>query len=770
MSTISPPAPTRKKLRIVQVAPDYYPVPPLKYGGIERVVHTLTEALVADGHEVYLYAPAGSKTQANLIAYEHTDASPQSIAAFVARTLPSSVDIIHDHTHKSAVGMTRLPVPTLCTFHATVHNPVDFPVYVSQHSRLVAGTDQGEYAYNGLPIDDYPLADPAVKQDYLLYLGVLSWHKGILQAIDMAESTGHRLMIAGPIFDASYYTTYIEPRLKRNPNLQYIGEVGGEDRIRLLQQAKCMLFPTCCEEAFGLVMIEAMACGTPVLALANGAVPEVLAGMPELICRSITEMQDRLRKSCFPSPESLRDYVEQHYSSTSMAERYLELYQHAIHQYMNEPGDLQVLHSVFATTDDKIAACGRLAHTYYEFSNLDMERNYVYQAFELDAPRAEFCCRLGYQYLKRNDLNQARFWYELALNIDQISISDNNDDPEYEACRTWLPHLQLCVINYRLGNLAQSYAHNEAARAFSPLDQYILSNKELLENELRSMTANTSAPPVAEADKPSLSPEEPSILESLGPEVEVDLMNDRGELFTLALKLPGFIEETLCAQGSWEPFLIRKICEYMQPDGVFIDIGANIGYHTFYLASEFPEATCLCFEPHPTLYQQLQENIQLNAFNHVQAFELAVGNTKGKIDFYMQDDSCYNRGMSGIQYHSEMGDAVERVQVNITTLDQHLDQAAKKRVQVMKIDTQGHEFEVICGALDTIRQSKPVIFLEYHSYARYNLHAIMTLLPHYQWFKIQPWTGEMVTLDEPDPAGYQNDYIAIPEHRCNLTT
>src|SRR5690606_26703705 len=108
------------------------------------------------------------------------------------------------------------------------------------------------------------------------------------------------LILAGPVYDVDYHKREIEPRIKANPRIKYIGEVGGKRRTDLLKHAKCLLFPTVCNEPFGLIMIEAMVSGTPVLALSNGAVPEVLERFPELICSTPEEMAEKLMRQDFP--------------------------------------------------------------------------------------------------------------------------------------------------------------------------------------------------------------------------------------------------------------------------------------------------------------------------------------------------------------------------------------------------------------------------------------------------------------------------------------
>lgn len=314
----------KKKLRIAQIAPNAFPCPPKDYGGIERVVYDLSEELVKQGHDVYLYAAKGSKSSGNLICYEHTDSAPEKILDFVVRTLPENIDIIHDHTHAYIMNKCGLQIPVINTNHDSRKNDTKHPVYLCKKALQNVGQGNGFYVYNGINPEDYEFSD--MKEDYLIFMGLLYSHKGINYALDVADRTGKKLVVAGPIYDMNYYKTQIEPRFKRNSNIKYVGSIGGKERQNLLKGAKCMLFPTVWEEPFGLVMIEAMACGTPVLAFGNGAVPEVLGGFSELICKDVDEMINKVQNQRFPEAQILRRYVENNFSAEIMAKRYAEVY------------------------------------------------------------------------------------------------------------------------------------------------------------------------------------------------------------------------------------------------------------------------------------------------------------------------------------------------------------------------------------------------------------------------------------------------------------
>lgn len=350
--SVSPSPSVKKTMKIVQVAPDVFPVPPQNYGGIESVVYEITEELVKRGHEVYLYAPKGSKTGAHLIPYEHEGLGQfDKIANFVLNTIPEGVDIIHDHTHISVLGKRKLDIPTICTIHGTINYRVEHPVFVSKRALEVIGGNHGFYVYNGLNLKEYEFSED--KQDYMLYLGRLDKMKGLHHALEIAARSKKRLVIAGPIHDYVYFDKEVKPVIESNANIEYIGSVGGKRKQEVIKHASCLLFPTSWEEPFGLVMIEAMACGTPVVALANGAVPEVLRGFPEGICQNVDEMVEKVVKGNYPSPKELRDYVIDKFTTEKMVDGYLEVYEEVINK---EAGNKQIINKQERDADAEEAA------------------------------------------------------------------------------------------------------------------------------------------------------------------------------------------------------------------------------------------------------------------------------------------------------------------------------------------------------------------------------------------------------------------------------
>lgn len=315
-----------KGMTIVQLmsnAPYAYPLPPFNQGGTEKVVYDLTEELVRRGHRVYVYAPAGSKTNAHVIPYP-AYLKEKDIADFVAKTLPAGTDIIHDHTFSSVVRYRKWRMPAVCTHHIPINNRVKYPIYVSKRALEILGGGKGYAVYNGICQEEYEFSEE--KQDYLLFMGRLLPSKGVHLAIRVAELAGKKLIIAGPVKDEEYFNQQLRPKFS-NPDIEYVGAVGGQRKLELLKHASCLLFPSTYEEPFGLTMIEAMVSGTPVLALRHGAAPEVLAGFPDLICGSTEEMVHKLLHEPFPSPEELREYVLSRFTVRQMTDHYLQIYQ-----------------------------------------------------------------------------------------------------------------------------------------------------------------------------------------------------------------------------------------------------------------------------------------------------------------------------------------------------------------------------------------------------------------------------------------------------------
>lgn len=335
-------------MRIAQVAPLHESVPPRTYGGTERVVHYLTEALVQQGHEVTLYASADSTTRAHLrpmvpeaLRLSKTARDPLAWhvlqLAQVAREA-GDYDIIHFHTDLLHYPLWRsMDVPHITTLHGRLDLPDLVPFYqefsdmpvisISDYQRTPlpmarwAGT-----VYNGIPAELYTFQPKA--GDYLAFLGRISPEKGPETAIEIALKAGLPLKMAAKVdpVDREYFTDRIKPLLK-HPQIEFIGEVDEQGKNELLGGALALLFPIAWPEPFGLVMIEAMACGTPVIAFRQGSVPEVMReGVSGYVVDTAEEALAALERIEEIDRRACRAYFEQRFTAERMAEGYVKHY------------------------------------------------------------------------------------------------------------------------------------------------------------------------------------------------------------------------------------------------------------------------------------------------------------------------------------------------------------------------------------------------------------------------------------------------------------
>lgn len=313
-------------MRIAQISTNTIPVPPKRYGGTQREVHYLTEELVKRGHEVFLFAKKGSKSNATqTFEYDSDDRTEQ--LDFIIKNMPPNIDIIHDHY--GIVARANPPIPTIGQSHSnTFRSNVQIRVYVSKFILRKYGKGKGYAVHNGLRMDDYDFRKK--KQNYLLFIGRLIKEKGVHLAIKVAKKTGRKLIIAGTLNDKNYFKAKIKPHLGNK--IRYIGPVGGGRKRRLLADAHCVLFTSTWDEPFGLVLVEAMASGTPVLGFRRGgAVPEVLGGMPKLLCDTTTCMAAKVNnREGLPNARVLRRYARTRYSERTLADAFLRLYRRVI--------------------------------------------------------------------------------------------------------------------------------------------------------------------------------------------------------------------------------------------------------------------------------------------------------------------------------------------------------------------------------------------------------------------------------------------------------
>ena len=283
-------------MRIAQIAPLTEPVPPLLYGGIERVVSHLTDELVALGHDVTLFASGDSATRATLVAgwpralrsdpVCRDTITPHVVMLEQVARCAHEFDILHFHfDYWYFLDFVPQSVPALTTLHgrldlqAANYKPLPGVSLVSISDAQRQQLPQGRFlrtVYHGIRPD--LLSPRSVKQDYLAFLGRVSPEKGVDKAIHIAGRAGIRLKIAAKVdpADRAYYDSEIRPLIQVSPWVEFIGEIGDARKSEFLSGAHALLFPINWPEPFGLAMIESMACGTPVIAYDRGSVPEVV--------------------------------------------------------------------------------------------------------------------------------------------------------------------------------------------------------------------------------------------------------------------------------------------------------------------------------------------------------------------------------------------------------------------------------------------------------------------------------------------------------------
>ena len=341
-------------MRIAQFAPLWETVPPKKYGGTELVVYILCEELSRRGHEVTLFASGDSKTSAKLEAiidkpmresgYLNVSCY-ESMAMAKLIEMKDNFDIVHNHLGPSFIPFSGLlGIPVVNTIHGAFINQEDISFcmkykdspFISISDSQREGAPELNYistVYNGIQIDKYTYQDKTDSNDqYIAFLGRLSEEKGVHLAIQLAKETGHKLIIAGKIdvADRKYYEKDVK-HLIDNKQIIYIGELAHNDKVKLLKNAFMTVHPVTWPEPFGLVMAESMACGTPVLALNQGSIPEVIknkvSGYVEnnikSLIKRVKDVEKIDRKAC-------RKHVEDNFSAERMTEGYLSVFRKII--------------------------------------------------------------------------------------------------------------------------------------------------------------------------------------------------------------------------------------------------------------------------------------------------------------------------------------------------------------------------------------------------------------------------------------------------------
>jgi glycosyltransferase involved in cell wall biosynthesis len=344
-------------LRIAMLAPPWFPIPPPAYGGIESVVHLLTEQLVEDGHDVTLFCAPGSCSSAQAVEvldaahpdeigcamHEVTHVAAVFDAVDRAAAEGRPFDVLHDHAGFVALAMARrLSVPVVHTAHGPFDSTTaDFYRRFGANGMIV-GLSRSQLADappmrtqtrvvpNPIRVSEWPLIER--KDENLLWLGRVDEVKGPHRAIDVAQRAHVPLVLAGPVQPGNegFFDQHVAPGLDR-PGVTYRGEVTADEKKEVFARARALLMPIRWHEPFGMVMIEAMACGTPVIAFPEGAASEiVISGENGFLVESEAEMAAAVGRIGDIDPARCRELVAQRFDVRRVAALYADAYREAI--------------------------------------------------------------------------------------------------------------------------------------------------------------------------------------------------------------------------------------------------------------------------------------------------------------------------------------------------------------------------------------------------------------------------------------------------------
>lgn len=342
----------RKKIRIAQIAPLWIPVPPRTYGGIELMLYNLVEELVKRNYDVRLFASGDSKTKARLISpikqslwLQRDLKNPHAAVIKLLKLIKeqaSSFDLIHNHFNFFMFPLALYDgLPPILT---TIHRPLNglyaetiklFPqIYFcaislnAKQNAIKQGIPVIDVVPNGINPKLYSFNDKP--KDYLLYLGRLNKEKGVMSALRVAKEAKQKLVVAGNIVGAkewTYFMQEIQPRLNEE-GVNFLGELDFNRKVKVFRNAKVLLFPIDRQEPFGLVMIEAMACGTPVIAFRKGSVPEIVEhGKTGFVVDTEEEMVKAIERISSIERLACRKLVEEKFNLDLMINRYEKLYE-----------------------------------------------------------------------------------------------------------------------------------------------------------------------------------------------------------------------------------------------------------------------------------------------------------------------------------------------------------------------------------------------------------------------------------------------------------
>lgn len=337
-------------MKVAILAPISWRVPPRHYGPWERVVSLLTEGLVERGLDVTLFATADSVTKAKLVGIcPRPYSEDPSLDVKVWECLHISevferaeeFDLIHNHFDFLPLSYSKLiKTPVVTTIHGFSSERI-VPVYKKYNGHVhyvsISNADRNPdlnyvaTVHHGIPLEEFTFREQ--KDDYLLFFGRIHHEKGTFEAIEIAKRAGCRLIIAGIIQDQKYFNEKVAPYID-GEQIKYIGSVGPDERDEVLGKARALLHIINFNEPFGLSLIEAMACGTPVIARPRGSIPEIIKnGETGFIIESIDEAVQALKKIDTLDKRKLRQHVQENFSVEKMVDGYINVYKEVMNRY-----------------------------------------------------------------------------------------------------------------------------------------------------------------------------------------------------------------------------------------------------------------------------------------------------------------------------------------------------------------------------------------------------------------------------------------------------
>ncbi len=340
-------------MRVGIIAPPWTPVPPPLYGGIELVVDQLARGLQDTGHDVLLFTTGDSTSpvpRASVLEVAEGTrigmAVPEIRHVVHAYEAVKDCDVVHDHSIMGPFHSSHYPgLPVVTTIHGPFNEELKdiyghvadrVPIIAISHAQRRSAPEVpiARVIHHGVQASDFPVGDGAGDEEgpYALFLGRMSHDKGPQRAIAAARKAGLRIMMAAKMREAwekQFFAEEVEPLL--GPDAQYLGEVSHERKLALLTGASVLLFPIRWNEPFGMVMLEAMACGTPVIAFPEGAAPEVVDdGVTGFLVDSVEEMTDAIGRLGDIRRDDCRRAVENYFSTTRMVAEHVELFESVI--------------------------------------------------------------------------------------------------------------------------------------------------------------------------------------------------------------------------------------------------------------------------------------------------------------------------------------------------------------------------------------------------------------------------------------------------------